>query len=104
MLIHASLIIACALAAAADDKSAEQAADQPKNVPATREEVKDALNQLRHRQPRLPLPPPTEEEQQAARERAVASAGGRAGALGAGLVNNARMRADTWLLMRGTTM
>jgi alkylhydroperoxidase family enzyme len=32
-------------------------------VPATREEVKDALNQLRHRQPRLPLPPPTEEEQ-----------------------------------------
>ena len=71
---------------------AEDAADQPKNVPATREKVKDALNQLRHRKPRLPLPPPTEEEQKAARERAAAS-GGAGGGLGAGLVNNARMRA-----------
>ena len=95
MLIHTSLIVAFALAAAADDKPTEQASDLPKNVPATREEVKDALNQLRHRKPRLPLPPPTEEEQQAARERAAASGGGAGGGagLGAGLVNNARMRA-----------
>lgn len=71
---------------------AEDAANQPKNVPATREEVKEALNKLRDRQPRLPLPPPTEEELKAARERAAAG-GGTGGGLGGGLVNNARMRA-----------
>ncbi len=71
---------------------AEDAADQPKNVPVTREEVKEALNKLRHRQPRLPLPAPTEEEIQAAKERAAAG-GGTGGGLGGGLVNNARMRA-----------
>ncbi len=70
----------------------DDAADRPKNVPATREEVKEALDALKHRQPRLPLPPPTEEEQKAARERAAAGGGG-GGGLGGGLVNNARMRA-----------
>jgi alkylhydroperoxidase family enzyme len=92
MLMQMPLIVAFGLAAAADDKPADQSSDQPKNVPVTREELKDALNQLRHRKPRLPLPPPTEEEQQAARERAAAGGGG-AGGLGGGLVNNGRMRA-----------
>ena len=71
MLIHTPLIVAFALAAAADDKPAEQPSEIPKNVPATREEVKDALNQLRHRKPAFALPPPTEEEQAAARGRAA---------------------------------
>lgn len=61
---------------------------KPKAVPATREEMKEALDRLKHRQPRLPLPPPTEEEIQAAAKQATAGARG----LGAGLVNNARMR------------
>lgn len=82
----------CVLAAVlAAGSRGDDTADQPKNVPATREEVKEALNNLRHRQPRLPLPPPTEDELRAARERAAA--GGNAGGLGGGLVNNARMRA-----------
>lgn len=67
---------------------AEDAANQPKNVPVTREDVKEALDKLKFRKPRLPLPPPTEDEIKAARERA-----GTGGGLGAGLVNNARMRA-----------
>src|SRR5258708_38022610 len=86
MLMQMPLIVAFALAAAAEDNPADNPSDRPKDVPATREEVKDALNQLRHRKPRLPLPPPTAEEQQAARERAAASGGG-AGGLGTGLVN-----------------
>ncbi|MBI3866215.1 MAG: hypothetical protein HY290_30415 [Planctomycetia bacterium] len=85
------LVPAFFLLAATAPLIAEEAADQPKNVPATREEVKQALNNLRHRKPRLPLPAPTEEELKAARERAAA--GGGAGGLGGGLVNNARMRA-----------
>lgn len=66
---------------------AEDASNQPKNVPATREEIKDALNQLKFRKPRLPLPPPTEEELKAAKER------GSVSGLGGGIINNARMRA-----------
>src|SRR5919201_2110876 len=50
----------------------------PKPVPVTRPEVKQALEDLKHRQPRLPLPPPTAEE--------LAAWGGRPP------VNNARMR------------
>jgi alkylhydroperoxidase family enzyme len=92
MLIHQALIVALALATAAEDKPAENPSERPKDIPATREEVKEALNQLKLCKPRLPLPPPTEEEQKAARERAAAS-GGAGGGLGGGLVNNARMRA-----------
>lgn len=66
--------------------SAEDASNQPKNIPATREEIKDALNQLKFRKPRLPLPPPTAEELKAAKER------GSASGLGTGIINNARMR------------
>lgn len=65
---------------------AGDASNQPKNVPATREEIKDALNQLKYRKPRLPLPPPTEDELRAAKER------GSASGLGSGIINNARMR------------
>lgn len=92
MLIYKMFVVAFVWAAAADDQSTQTPSDQPKNVPVTREDVKDALNQLRHRQPRLPLPAPTEEELQAAKERAAAG-GGAGGGLGGGLVNNARMRA-----------
>jgi len=66
--------------------SQEGGASQPKPVPATRDEMKAALDRLKGRQPRLPLPPPTAEEEEQARQ-----AGGARG-LGPGLVNNARMR------------
>lgn len=58
--------------------AAETASDRPKPVPATRPEVKTALEALKRREPRLPLPPPTEEERKNAGEW--------------GLVNNGRMR------------
>jgi hypothetical protein len=51
----------------------------PRTVPATRDEMKKALDALKKRQPRLPLPPRTKEE----RDRP----GGRPP------VNNGRMRA-----------
>jgi alkylhydroperoxidase family enzyme len=88
----AVVLLAFTLFAAADDKPSDNSADRPKDVPATRAEVKEALNALRDRKPRLPLPPPTEEELKAARERAAAG-GGAGGGLGGGLVNNGRMRA-----------
>ncbi|MBS0263248.1 MAG: hypothetical protein JSS02_14995 [Planctomycetes bacterium] len=90
--LFAPLLVAIAsVVVAADDPAAGPDAGKPKNVPTTREEVKAALNALRHREPRLPLPPPTAEEIKAARERAAA--GGGAAGLGNGLVNNGRMRA-----------
>jgi alkylhydroperoxidase family enzyme len=58
-----------------------------KTVPATRAEMKRALEQLKGRQPRLPLPPPSAEEL----ERAKANPSPAKG-LGPGLINNARMR------------
>lgn len=57
---------------------AERDASEPKSVSQTRPEVKVALEKLKSRQPRLPLPPPTEEERKSASEW--------------GLVNNGRMR------------
>lgn len=39
--------------------------DQPKGVPLTRPEVKATLEKLKHRQPRLPLPPAAEGDQNA---------------------------------------
>lgn len=70
------LLVALATSAWADDAAG------PKPIPVTRPEVKAALDALKNRKPRLPLPPPTEEE----KERANASPGGF------GLVNNGRMR------------
>ena len=84
-------LMSCALLWGNESPTDSGSADTPKPVPATRAEVKAALNRLRHRKPRLPMPPPTPEEEQAARERAAA--GGAAGGLGGGIVNNARMRA-----------
>ncbi|HEV3339181.1 MAG TPA: hypothetical protein VG125_02455 [Pirellulales bacterium] len=63
----------------ADVRGADPAADRPKPVPATRPEVKQALEALKSREPRLPLPPPTDEERKAAGDRP--------------LVNNGRMQA-----------
>src|SRR5262245_25935030 len=63
----------------------------PKPIPQSRDEEKRALNALRDRQARLPLPPPTEEERKEAAARAAA-AGPAASGLGGGLVNNGRMR------------
>jgi alkylhydroperoxidase family enzyme len=63
----------CASARGADST------DRPKTVPATRPEVKQALEALKAREPRLPLPPPTDEQRQAAGDRP--------------LVNNGRMQA-----------
>jgi hypothetical protein len=51
----------------------------PKPNPATRPEMKEALEALKKSKPRLPLPPPTAEEK--------AKSGGRS------VVNNGRMRA-----------
>ena len=66
----------------------QQAGDtsRPKAVPATRDEMKGALDRLKSRQPRLPLPPPTPEEEEQAKQNTAARG------LGGGLVNNARMR------------
>jgi alkylhydroperoxidase family enzyme len=57
---------------------AEEEATTPKPIPVTRPEVKEALERLKYRTPRLPLPAPTSAEQQ--------------GREGRGLVNNGRMR------------
>ena len=67
----------CMLASAtlAADGSAE-----PKPVPRTRPEMKEALEALKHRQPRLPLPPLTAEERARYGDRPVVS-NGRARAL-----------------------
>ncbi|HWB12800.1 MAG TPA: hypothetical protein VG826_26475 [Pirellulales bacterium] len=73
-LVLFGLGIVCAAADGAD-----QATDGPKLVPATRPEVKRALEALKSREPRLPLPPPTDEERKAAGDRP--------------LVNNGRMQA-----------
>jgi alkylhydroperoxidase family enzyme len=54
---------------------------EPKPIPRTRVETKQALEALKRREPRLPLPEPAAEELQ------------RANASGFGLVNNGRMRA-----------
>jgi len=73
------IVTACQLCSVA--LAEETASTAPNRVPSTRPEVKQALEALKYRQPRLPLPPPTEEERReaAANERP--------------LVNNGRMRA-----------
>ena len=63
----------------------EEASSEPNPIPKTRAEEKQALEALKHRKPRLPLPEPTLEE----KERASQGGGGTSGF---GLVNNGRMR------------
>ena len=72
-----SWLMLCSLPVAL--RGQEAASEAPKAIPATRPEVKQALEALKHRQPRLPFPPPTEEERRAAGDRP--------------LVNNGRMAA-----------
>lgn len=69
-------------------------ADEPKPIPKTRPEMKEALDALKYRKPRLPLPPPTEEELEQARRAAAerAASGNPTGLRGGGVVNNGRMR------------
>src|SRR5687767_5183361 len=74
LLVAASLVGPSWVAPA---QAAEPA--QPRAVPLTRDEMKKALDDLKRRTPRLPLPPPSEEEKE--------KAGGR------GFANNGRMRA-----------
>jgi len=75
---------------------AEEPAASPKPIPQTRPEAKEALEALKRRSPRLPLPPPTAEELQRAAERSSQRSGGKsergASGLGGGIVNNGRMR------------
>jgi alkylhydroperoxidase family enzyme len=88
MLIANALFAALALMGPADSADVDPS-NRPKDVPTTREEVKEALDQLKFRKPRLPLAEPTEEEKARANEPRA----GRGG-LGGGLVNNGRMRAQ----------
>lgn len=69
-------------------------ADEPKAIPATRDEMKEALDALKHRKPRLPMPPPTEEEIERAKQAAAerAASGGLSSGSPTGIVNNGRMR------------
>jgi hypothetical protein len=60
-------------------KGEERPSETPNPIPRNRPEEKKALEALKHRQPRLPLPPLTDEERQ--------GAGGRPS------VNNGRMAA-----------
>jgi alkylhydroperoxidase family enzyme len=63
---------------------AEEPNAAPKDIPATRPLAKAALEALKKREARLPLPPPTEEE--------LKPREGTSGSLGRGVVNNGRMR------------
>src|SRR5262245_43561767 len=59
---------------------------EEKNLPATRWQMKEALEALKKRTPRLPLPPLTDEEKEKARLKS------KDNKLGGGVVNNGRMR------------
>jgi alkylhydroperoxidase family enzyme len=48
--------------------AAEEPSEQPKSVPVTREEVKEALDQLKNRKPRFPRREPADPERARARE------------------------------------
>lgn len=74
---------------------ADEGKSSPKPVPETRAEMLSALEALKTRQPRLPLPPPTDEEiatAAAAQANRSAARGTSAGGASLGLVNNGRMR------------
>jgi alkylhydroperoxidase family enzyme len=72
------VLAAAGLVNSARSDQPSQPSDQPKPVPQTRTEIKQALERLKHREPRFPLPPPASEE--------VAQAGKRL------IVNNGRAR------------
>lgn len=55
------ILILTSTLAVAEPARAEVPSSQPKAVPETRTELKQALDNLKHRQPRLPLPEPSEE-------------------------------------------
>src|SRR5687768_9239671 len=63
---------------------ADEPNSTPKEIPATRPQQKQALETLKKREARLPLPPPTAEELKP-REGSSSGLGGR-------VVNNGRMR------------
>ena len=63
----------------------------PNPVPLTREDMKKALEDSKRSVPRLPLPPLSEEEKAKAAE-ASKDPAARTRGLGAGIVNNGRMR------------
>ena len=54
--------LCCGLAVALIASAANAQDVAPKPIPATRPEAKQALEKLKLREARLPLPPPTEEE------------------------------------------
>jgi AhpD family alkylhydroperoxidase len=64
---------------------AAEPSSQPKEIPATRSLAKQALENLKKREARLPLPPPTAAERKPRTE-------GSGSGLGGGVVNNGRMR------------
>ena len=49
--------------------AAKPASDTPKPIPVARPEIKQRLEELKYRQPRLPLPELTAEEQEASGDR-----------------------------------
>jgi alkylhydroperoxidase family enzyme len=57
-VLATGIVFTCCLALSA----AELPSDEPKPVPATRPEIKSALEALKDRKPRLPLPPPADGE------------------------------------------
>lgn len=65
-----ALLLAVPWAAPAQEK-----AGRPKPVPVTRPELKRALEDLKFREPRLPLPPPTAADKAKSGDRPVANNG-----------------------------
>jgi len=55
--------------------AAEPASDTPKPIPVARPEIKQRLEELKHRQPRLPLPELTEEERAGGEIRSIVNNG-----------------------------
>ena len=80
LVMSLALLSACTSFAWAAEPST-----QPKEIPATRSLAKQALENLKKREARLPLPPPTAEELKPRTE-------GTGSGLGGGIVNNGRMR------------
>lgn len=82
--------VAVALAMAGAARADDPASRGAPTVPATRPDLKKALEDSKRNVPRLPLPPLSPEQEAQAKRPADASAKG--GGLGPGIVNNGRMR------------
>jgi alkylhydroperoxidase family enzyme len=79
------LVPAFAFFALGSSVPADEPSDQPKIVPVTRDEVKEALDQLKNRKPRFPRGEQTDAERARAREgQGNAEGGGRRGGGGRG--------------------